>query len=286
MKSKAKAHKKQGGAVPAKAQEGSPIQSDTATVPLGQSKAVAQAKERDPTRRPRFGVKVDPSSTSVMKLTPDFGGLECHQLRLLNAFGTASRDFACLAVSRLAAIARHAGADLPTEAELNAALAAVDGLNPASEVEAMLAMQMYVAHNAALEMMERMRQATTMDAIQNYGAMATKMMRTYTTQVGALNKLRRGGEQTVRVEHVHVHAGGQAIVGAVTHPHQGGGGTPQNQGQPHGPIDPQALAFAPGTPVWSEEQSRDALPVTPDKREDTVPVPRRGQGKRGTNGRR
>jgi hypothetical protein len=33
--------------------------------------------------------------------------------------------------------------------------------------------------------------------------------------VEALAKLRRGGEQTVRVEHVHVHEGGQAIVGNV-----------------------------------------------------------------------
>ncbi len=137
-----------------------------------------------------------------------------------------------------------------------------------------------------MEMIQRMRQATTMEAMQNYSAVATKMMRTYTTQVEALSKLRRRGEQTVRVEHVHVYPGGQAIVGAVTHPQQGGGGTQENGHQPHGPIDPQALAFAPGTPVWSEEQSRDALPVTPDKREDTVPVPRRGQGKRGTNGRR
>jgi hypothetical protein len=31
--------------------------------------------------------------------------------------------------------------------------------------------------------------------------------------------LRVGGEQNIRVEHVHVHEGGQAIVGAVnTHP--------------------------------------------------------------------
>src|SRR3712207_9415284 len=40
--------------------------------------------------------------------------------------------------------------------------------------------------------------------------------RTFVQQVETLAKLRRGGEQKVTVEHVHVHAGGQAVVGAVT----------------------------------------------------------------------
>ena len=48
------------------------------------------------------------------------------------------------------------------------------------------------------------------------GALATKLLRTYTMQMEVLAKLKRGGEQTVRVEHVHVYPGGQAIVGAVS----------------------------------------------------------------------
>ena len=35
-------------------------------------------------------------------------------------------------------------------------------------------------------------------------------------QMEVLAKVKRGGEQTVRVEHVHVYSGGQAIVGALT----------------------------------------------------------------------
>ena len=45
-----------------------------------------------------------------------------------------------------------------------------------------------------------------------------KLMRTYTAQVEALARLRRGGEQRVIVQHVNVNEGGQAIVGAVSHP--------------------------------------------------------------------
>ena len=39
--------------------------------------------------------------------------------------------------------------------------------------------------------------------------MANTRLRTFAVQLVALAKLLRGGEQTVRVEHVHVHAGGR-----------------------------------------------------------------------------
>jgi hypothetical protein len=40
-----------------------------------------------------------------------------------------------------------------------------------------------------------------------------KLSRTYATLVEALNRHRGKGQQKVTVEHVHVHEGGQAIVG-------------------------------------------------------------------------
>jgi hypothetical protein len=44
---------------------------------------------------------------------------------------------------------------------------------------------------------------------------ASKLLRAYATQVEALRRLRNGGSQFVRVEHVHVADGGQAVVGVV-----------------------------------------------------------------------
>ena len=38
---------------------------------------------------------------------------------------------------------------------------------------------------------------------------AARLLRAYATQVEALRRLRNGGSQTVRVEHVHVNEGGQ-----------------------------------------------------------------------------
>jgi len=45
---------------------------------------------------------------------------------------------------------------------------------------------------------------------------ANKLVRSYTTLMEGLDKHRGKGQQKVTVEHVHVHQGGQAIVGNVT----------------------------------------------------------------------
>jgi hypothetical protein len=58
-----------------------------------------------------------------------------------------------------------------------------------------------------MEMLGRARRAELLVQMQTYGAMATKLLRRFTAQTEALAKLKRGGEQTVRVEHVHVYPG-------------------------------------------------------------------------------
>jgi hypothetical protein len=76
----------------------------------------------------------------------------------------------------------------------------------------------------AMDMLGRARRAETLEWMQAQGALATKLLRTFTAQTEALAKLKRGGEQTVRVEHVHVYHGGHAIVGAVSNRRVEGGG--------------------------------------------------------------
>ena len=71
----------------------------------------------------------------------------------------------------------------------------------------------------------------------------------------ALKRYRTGGQQKVVVEHVHVHSGGQSIVGTV----EAGGGVPNKSGgQPHAQA---AIAHAPVPPLWSEGQERELVPV-------------------------
>jgi hypothetical protein len=43
-------------------------------------------------------------------------------------------------------------------------------------------------------------------------------MKTYAMQMEVLGRLRNGGQQFVRVEHVHINHGGQAVIGNVKKP--------------------------------------------------------------------
>jgi hypothetical protein len=56
---------------------------------------------------------------------------------------------------------------------------------------------------------------------------ANKLSRTYATLLESLNRHRGKGQQKVTVEHVHVHAGRQAVVGMVETP---GGAKRKNRG--------------------------------------------------------
>jgi hypothetical protein len=112
--------------------------------------------------------------------------------------------------------------------QYQAALSAMMGIAPRDEVEGMLAAQMVAAHNAVMECYRRaMLDEQTFEGHRENLNQANKLSRTYTMQMDALNRHRGKGQQKVTVEHVHVHAGGQAVVGAVE---TGGGVASGNQG--------------------------------------------------------
>jgi hypothetical protein len=83
---------------------------------------------------------------------------------------------------------------------------------------------------------------------------ANKLSRTHATLLEALNRHRGKGQQKVTVEHVHVHDGGQAIVGNV----EGGGMRTKSENQPH------ALGYAPGQTLRSENAEREIVPIASD----------------------
>ncbi len=226
--------------------------------------AIEHARARVKARKSRFALHEE-RKEDKLSLGPEHSDLEGYGKRLLDAFGTSSIDFAETEARRLSkglGQSNSAPADIKV---LNAALAVVDGIQPENEVEAMLASQMAITHALTMQAMMRAHWAEYQPKYQIAGNLAIKLSRTFTMQMEALSKLRRGGEQTVRVEHVHIHNGGQAIVGNINHP-GGSGVSTGNQNQPHAPIDSQALAFAPGSPVWSEDASRDAIPVASGER--------------------
>ena len=87
---------------------------------------------------------------------------------------------------------------------------------------------------------------------------ANKLSRTYAVLLDALNRHRGKGQQKVTVEHVHVHAGGQAVVGTMGAP--GGGDRGKSEDQPHA----KQIAHAPEPAMWSADEEREALPVGAD----------------------
>jgi hypothetical protein len=196
-----------------------------------------------------------------------------------DAFGTTSRAFGDRCILELTAILRQARTE-QTVNDLNIGLAVLDGIKPANETEAMLAVQMVTTHNVAMDALHRAKHADTREAILGYGGLAVKLLRTYAAQFEALAKTRRGGEQRVVVEHVHVYPGGQAIVGSV-HPGRGEG-ISENGGRPHAPTEETAVAFAPRTALWSEDPRREVLPVSDCEGKEPMPDARRRQRERGT----
>jgi hypothetical protein len=91
-------------------------------------------------------------------------------------------------------------------------------------MEALLAAQMAAVHNATMTFARRLAHVDNIQQQDSAERAFNKLARTFAAQLEALKRYRSAGEQTVRVEHVTVNEGGQAIVGNVSH---GGRGSPK-----------------------------------------------------------
>src|SRR3954469_6376466 len=112
---------------------------------------------------------------------------------------------------------------------------------------------------------------------------ANKLSRTYVTLLEALNRHRGKGQQKVTVEHVH--AGGQAIVGAVEASASGsggGGGEQKGGGQPHA----QALEHAPEPALRSQDPQPEPVPLARDAEREVSHARRRVAGRTPGQGER
>jgi Protein of unknown function (DUF3987) len=84
------------------------------------------------------------------------------------------------------------------------------------EIESALVTQMACTHAAAMAVLGRLGGAHGGDRnMAMMASAASRLVRAYAAQVEVLRRLKNGGSQFVRVEHVHVNEGGQAIVGNV-----------------------------------------------------------------------
>jgi hypothetical protein len=147
--------------------------------------------------------------------------------------------------------------------QLGATVAALAGIGPKDELEGMMAAQLIAAHNAAMECYRRaMIGEQTFEGRRENLAQANKLSRTYAALLEALNRHRGKGQQKVTVEHVHVHAGGQAVVGMVATPATPGDREPGGGDQVESEEQPHALGYAPGEEMRSENAERESVSVT------------------------
>src|SRR5262249_28672806 len=65
---------------------------------------------------------------------------------------------------------------------------------------------------------------------------ASRLLRAYSEQVETLRRLRHGGNQYVRVEHVHINEGAKAVIGNV-HPQERGRAQLRETQMRHDPED-------------------------------------------------
>ena len=132
----------------------------------------------------------------------------------MESLGTADEDFMNGLSVQLVKLAWNGSS--VNEQDFKFLLSTVAALEPKDEVEAMLAAQMAVVHNATMASARRLKVAETSLQRETSGRALNKLARTFVAQVEALKRYRTGGEQKVTVEHVTVNDGGQAIVGNVT----------------------------------------------------------------------
>ena len=145
------------------------------------------------------------------------------------------------------------------EWQQRAIAAALVGIGPRDELEGMMAAQLLAAHNAAMECYRRaMLKEQTFEGRRENLNQANRLSRTYAALLEALNRHRGKGQQKVTVEHVHVHAGGQAVVGMVETP--GGGMQPKTEDQPHA----KQTTDASQPPMRGTDEEGELLQVTGD----------------------
>lgn len=146
------------------------------------------------------------------------------------------------------------------DSQLDATIAALAGIGPKDELEGMMAAQLIAAHNATMECYRRaMLTGQSLEGTREALNQANKLSRTHATLVDALNKHRGKGQQKVTVEHVHVYAGGQAVVGNIEH--KGGGGQKNLEDQPHA----QQITYAHEPTLWGDDAGEEALPIPVDE---------------------
>ncbi len=164
---------------------------------------------------PPVRVKLRRVHANLATAYPPDGDSKVWWKRLKKALGTRSSDFVSVSLLQLKSAAQTPGSGI-SETILNAALAMIEAAAPKDEIEAAHAVQMACTHMAVMAVLARfVGGGGTERRVAALSSAAARLLKAYATQVEVHRRLRHGGNQYVRVEHVHVNDGGQTVIGNV-----------------------------------------------------------------------
>jgi hypothetical protein len=165
-------------------------------------------------RKPPVRVrKPQPGNDRCLAPTPD---LADHRARLRDAFGgTMSDEFVDVMLGKLVEALRPSPHDQLEEATMNAGLAIITSMQPNSELQALLAIQIIATGFSGMRFLRQSHRHMDEVFIDVYGSYAIKLLRLQGDLIQAFDRHRRGNRQTVEVRHVHMYPGAQGVVGIV-----------------------------------------------------------------------
>jgi hypothetical protein len=165
--------------------------------------------------------KPQPGNDRCLAPTPDLAG---HRVRLRDAFGgTMSDEFVDVMLGKLVEALRPSPHDYLEEATMNAGLAIITSMQPSSELEALLAIQIIATGFSGMRFLRQSHRHMDEVFIDVYGSYAIKLLRLQAELLQAFDRHRRGNRQTVEVRHVHMYPGSLGVVGIVNQTTDEGG---------------------------------------------------------------
>ena len=143
-------------------------------------------------------------------------------LQMLATTGSTDRDFSKIILSQAVSTLRTAENN---EEKVTFIAAFMHGLKPMDEMEGVIISQMVGTHNLIMEYMRRaILPGQYLEAGNDYSNRAYRLMNIFLKQMEALEKYRgKTIQQKMTVEHVHIHEGGQAVVGQIENRSKGEG---------------------------------------------------------------
>lgn len=185
-----------------------------------------------------FRVVQDTTSKSKIEMALDKNlskqeSLEEFQARIFEATGCINQLVGMNYIIKAGDAVTPSGVDVSHMVEkVNNTAQTAAAIGPNDEIEGQLILQLVVLHEQAMTLLGKATKTDRVDFANTYFNGASKLLARHHEALSALLKYRRGGEQHVHVEHVHVHNGGKAIVGSVGT----GGGNQKNEEGPHAKV--------------------------------------------------